>query len=170
MGGACAHVHARRAAIWERAKLTMPSPPCPHMQVLHLQDGYVTGTALNRYLSATAGTLIRLHLDDMRLCPKECSYPWPPFSWASTLDMIRTHCCPREHRGGGRGDNHANLARTMPAQKPLIVRIRRPRRAEFNDQSLSSSDMAHIRALSEPESDGLGAIDRFLKCLSDRNP
>jgi hypothetical protein len=160
------------------SELAMSSPAWPHIQILHLQAGYLEVAALDRFLSATAGTLTQLYLDDMRLqsaAAKEWPHHWPPFSWATTLDMVRTHRRPREHGGGGdgSGDNHISLAGTSPAQEPLAIRIRRPRRAEFDDESLSKSDMAQISALFEPDGDGggdLSPVDRFLQGLSDRNP
>jgi hypothetical protein len=158
------------------SELAMPSPPWPHIQVLHLQGGYVEVATLDRFLSATAGTLTELHLDGMRLhsaAAKEWPHHWPPFSWASTLDMVRTHRRPKEHSSGGGGDNHISLVGTSPAEEPLVIRMRRPRRAEFDDESLSKSNMAQINALFEPDGDGdggLSPVDRFLQGLSDRNP
>lgn len=146
-------------------KLAMPNPPWPHIQVLHLQDGPVDVVALDRFLSGTAGTLTELHLDSMGLSsPVGDEWPHPPmpYSWASALDMMRAYCCRRRERDG-----------TTPAQEPLIIQIRRPRRAEFADASLTKADMAHILSLFEPDGpggSGLSAVDRFLRGLSDRNP
>ncbi|KAK4150850.1 hypothetical protein C8A00DRAFT_36540 [Chaetomidium leptoderma] len=154
-------------------ELAMPCQPWPHIQTLHLQDGYMEFVTLTDFLSAIAGTLRQLHLDRMCLISKGVG-PWPyvhaPYSWASALDMMRALCCqPRRERSGSSGDGCGNLN-----EEPPIIRIRQPAGAEFCDRSVSEADMAHLRALFDPGDDGdnsgLSAADRFIQGLSDRNP
>ncbi len=134
-------------------ELAMPRAPWPHLQVLHQQDGSLEVTTLTRFLSATASTLAQLHLDGMFLCSESVG-PWPgvtgPYSWASVLDQLRAHC----RDSGGR----------------LIVRLSRPRGAEFDDQTVSKTDMAHIRSLFDPANGGPSAADLFIQGLTTCNP
>ena len=134
-------------------ELAMPRAPWPHLQVLRLQDGSLEVTTLTRFLSATTGTLARLHLYGMFLCSESVG-PWPgvtgPYSWASVLDQLRAHC----RDSGGH----------------LTVRLSRPRGAEFEDQTVSETDMAHIRSLFDPADGGPSAVDLFIHGLTDCNP
>ena len=156
--------------------LAMPRPPAwAHIQILHLQDGCLEATAFASFLSATTGTLTRLHLDGMY---RESRFdrPWstvtPPYSRSLVLDLLHAHYrrARGKHSGGG---DYTRLIQTAAAQEPLIVRLRRPGGAEFVDRSLSETDMAHIKALFGPDDDeggGLSAVERFILGLSDRNP
>lgn len=160
-------------------ELAMPLPPWPHIQVLHLRDSNVEVATLSSFLSASAGTLTRLHLDGMRLCSRSVGF-FPsnraPFSWASVLDSLRAHCRrlgERTGSGDGGDDCTTRLRGATTAQEPLIIRISRPDGAEFEDRSLSKTDLAHLKALFEPDDDngsGLSAVDAFIQGLSDRNP
>lgn len=137
--------------------LVMPAPPLPlpwpYIQVLHLQDRTLPAITLTHFLSASTRTLTALHLDRMHLCSTSVG-DWPgtriPYSWASVLDRLRSHAL-----GSGRG---------------LIIQLRRPRGAEFEDRLVSDTDMAHLKALFEPDDSGLSAVDRFIQGLTDRNP
>ncbi len=161
----------------------MPRTPAwAHIQVFHLQDGRLEATALASFLPATTGTLTRLHLDGMYL---ESKFAGPqstillPYSWSVVLYLLHAHYRRRRGQhsssggGGGGDDDYKRLIQTAAAQEPLIVRLRRPGGAEFVDQSLSETDMAHIKALFDPdddEGDGLSAVEGFIHGLRDRNP
>ena len=125
--------------------------PWSSLQVLHFQDGTVDITNLTNFLSATAATLTRLHLDSMYLVYPDVP---GPYSWASALDHLRAYC----RANGGRP----------------TIRVRQPRGAEFHDHLLPESDAAYLRSLFDPDDDddlGLSAVDRYIEDLSgDRNP
>ncbi|KAK4039604.1 hypothetical protein C8A01DRAFT_16436 [Parachaetomium inaequale] len=160
-----------------------PGPRWPRIRVIHLQDGHLETATLTSFLKATAGTLARLHLDGMHLFPARVD-TWPyspvPYSWSSVLDLLRAHCREGEHSGSGSSHNSTGPVRTTTAaaaaREPLIVQVRRPAGAEFDDRSLSETDMAHIRGLFEPGPDagegcsGMSVVDRFIQGLSERNP
>ena len=136
-------------------ELAMPAAPWPwpHLQVLHLQDGELEVVTLRHFLSATANTLAKLQLDGMYLCSQSVG-SWPgvqgPYSWSTVLDQLRAH----RHSSGGR----------------LTIQINRPCGAEFDDQTVSETDMAHIRSLFDPADGGPSAVDLFIQSLTDRNP
>ncbi len=135
-------------------ELAMPASPLswPCIRGLRLQDGTLEARTLTNFLSATTDTLTALDLEGMLLCASavgDWPFTTPPHSWAVVLNQLRDHA-------------RSSVCRS--------IRLRRPRGAEFEDSSVSETDMAHLRSLFEPDDVGLSAVDRFIGGITDRNP
>lgn len=161
-----------------------PPPAWRAIRTLHLRDGALEARTFTAFLSATRATLRALRLDGMRLCSQPAG-PWPgtqaPFSWARVLDQLREHCLdvaaaaasaaasPDAAAAAGQGEEGQG---GQDGQKTLVVRIRRPEGAEFDDQAVDAEDLAALGALfdEEVEDGGLSAVDEFVQGLRGANP
>ncbi|KAG7285209.1 hypothetical protein NEMBOFW57_009830 [Staphylotrichum longicolle] len=146
---------------------TSPPPAWRAIRTLHLRDGALEARTLTAFLSATRATLRALRLDGMRLCSQPAG-PWPgtqaPFSWARVLDQLREHCLDVA--------TSADAAAAGQGGQKMVVRIRRPEGAEFDDQAVDAEDLAALGALfdEEVEGGGLSAVDEFVQGLRGANP